>query len=74
VGNKPIHKDLGYYLRVYRAERHLSQLALANELDITPSHLSLLENGKRFPGREMMTKIRRLTGAPIHALLGDGEK
>ena len=67
---KPTKKDLGFYMRVYRAERDLTQGDLAEILGITPSFLSLIERGHRFPGREMMSKIREVIGVPIHALLG----
>jgi len=68
---KPVRKDLGYYLRVYRAKRDMTQVELAAVLGINPSHLSLIEAGRRFPGRELTRQIRALTGAPVHALLGE---
>ena len=36
-------------LRVYRAEHHLTQIALAQRLGISQTALSLLENGKPCP-------------------------
>ena len=36
-------------LRVYRAEHHLTQIALAQRLMISQTALSLLENGKPCP-------------------------
>jgi len=36
-------------LRVYRAEHHLTQIALARRLMISQTALSLLENGKPCP-------------------------
>ncbi len=66
-----LKKDLGYYLRVYRAERNLSQSDLALALGVSSSAVSLIEAGKRFPGRLVTLKIRKMTGAPVHVLLGD---
>lgn len=65
----PPKRDLGFYLRVYRAERGMNQMDLAAALGIGASFLSLLERGKRAPGRELMAKMRSLIGIPIHALL-----
>jgi transcriptional regulator with XRE-family HTH domain len=64
-------KDLGYYLRVYRAQRHLTQADLALALNVSVSFLSLIENGKRHPGRVLMAKLRSLIGVPIHVLFGE---
>ena len=36
-------------LRVYRAEHHVTQIALARRLGISQTALSLLENGKPCP-------------------------
>jgi len=68
---KPIRRDLGYYLRVYRAKHDMTQVELAALLGIHNSTLSLIESGNTFPSRPVMIKIRALTGAPTHALLGE---
>ena len=71
VKRRATKKDLGYYLRVYRAERAMSQHELAAALGLSHSSISLIEGGRRNPSRETLAKIHALTGAPIDALLGD---
>lgn len=55
-------RDLGFYMRVYRAERDLSQVQLAGLLGIKPSHVSLLESGRRAPGRDLAKSLVELIG------------
>ena len=48
-------------LRVYRAEHHVTQIALARRLGISQTALSLLENGKPCPQLDnaKLTHIQR---------------
>jgi transcriptional regulator with XRE-family HTH domain len=47
----------GTLLRHHRAQRGLSQLALACRVETTTRHLSYLENGRSRPGRDLVLRI-----------------
>ena len=40
-------KEIGQRIRILRKEKRLSQLELANRLDINMDHLSRIENGNK---------------------------
>lgn len=65
-----VKKDAGYYLRVWRAERDLTQAEAAAHFKITPSHWSLLESGARYPSRTLAKRIVRETGMRLEIALG----
>jgi transcriptional regulator with XRE-family HTH domain len=46
-----------------------SRAALAGDLGISPSHLSLILSGERTPSLELAVAIERLTGIPPKAFL-----
>lgn len=50
-------KDLGSRIRQVRKERHLSQNELAEMLQISPSHMSDIENGKKNIGIDIFMRI-----------------
>ena len=52
---KPIH--IGDHLREWRQRRHLSQLGLAVDADISARHLSFVETGRAAPSRDMVLKL-----------------
>src|ERR1700741_1282391 len=54
-------RAFGDQLRGWRQRRHLSQLDLATELDISSRHLSFVETGRSQPSRGM---VLRLPGWP----------
>ena len=66
----PIVTGPGFHLRVWRAERNLSIKAAAKLFRVTPSHLSLIESGKRHAGAPLAFRIARATKAPIETFLG----
>jgi len=51
--------QLGMRIRYLRNERHLSQMALALECDITKNYLSDLERGERNPSVMVLNKIAK---------------
>lgn len=55
----------GDELRRWREARRLSQLALANQADVSQRHLSFLENGKSKPSREMVLHLGRSLDLPL---------
>lgn len=56
---------IGDLLRDWRARRHLSQLALAMEADISQRHLSCIESGKAAPSREMVLRLAGRLDLPL---------
>ena len=45
---------IGDLVRTWREQRHLSQLDLAVEADISQKHLSFIESGRSAPSRDMV--------------------
>jgi transcriptional regulator with XRE-family HTH domain len=67
--------EFGKLLRQWRKHRRLSQLALANNTEISPKHLSFLETGKAAPSREMIARLAEELQIPLrqrNALLTAG--
>jgi len=60
---RPIH--IGEHLREWRQRRHLSQLDLASEAEISARHLSFLETGRSAPSREMVLKLAERLDVPL---------
>ena len=50
-------KDVGSRIREARKSRHLSQNALAELVDISPSHMSDIENGKKTIGLDIFMRL-----------------
>jgi transcriptional regulator with XRE-family HTH domain len=55
----------GDYLRTWRQRRHMSQLALALEAEISQRHLSFLESGRSAPSREMLLHLAERLDMPL---------
>lgn len=55
---------VGRQIREWRQRRHLSQLALASEAEISARHLSFLETGRATPSREMLLHLAEQLGVP----------
>ena len=55
----------GDILRAWRRRRHLSQLALALEAEISQRHLSCLESGRARPSRAMLLHLAARLGIPL---------
>lgn len=49
--------DVGVAIRHFRYEVGLSQDGLADRMDVSPSYISMLESGKRYPSIEMLIRI-----------------
>jgi len=60
---KPIH--IGHHLREWRQRRHLSQLDLAGDAEISARHLSFVETGRAAPSREMVLKLAERLDVPL---------
>src|SRR5205807_3365170 len=60
---RPVH--IGDHLREWRQRRHLSQLDLAVDADISARHLSFVETGRAAPSREMVLKLAERLDVPL---------
>ena len=60
---RPVH--VGEHLREWRQRRHLSQLDLAVEAEISARHLSFVETGRAAPSREMVLKLSERLSIPL---------
>src|ERR1700692_2996970 len=59
----PVH--IGDHLREWRQRRHLSQLDLAGDAEISARHLSFVETGRAAPSREMVLKLAERLEVPL---------
>lgn len=60
---KPVH--VGEHLREWRQRRHLSQLDLAGDAEISARHLSFVETGRAAPSREMVLRLAERLEVPL---------
>src|SRR5512146_2949315 len=60
---KPAH--VGDHLREWRQRRHLSQLDLAVDAEISARHLSFVETGRAAPSRDMVLKLAERLDVPL---------
>lgn len=56
---------LGTELIRWRKHRNLSQLALANEANVSQRHISYIENGRSKPSREMLMRLCEAMFIPL---------
>ena len=52
-------KEIGQRIRILRKEKRLSQLELANRLDINMDHLSRIENGNKGMSLDLLTEFSK---------------
>jgi transcriptional regulator with XRE-family HTH domain len=57
--------SVGSALREWRQRRHLSQLALACDAEISTRHLSFVETGRSTPSREMVLHLAERLDIPL---------
>src|SRR6516165_6808030 len=57
--------SFGVLLRRWRAVRHVSQLDLALDADISTRHLSCVETGHAQPSREMVLRLAEALQVPL---------
>ncbi|MBX9880400.1 MAG: helix-turn-helix transcriptional regulator [Sphingomonas sp.] len=58
-------------LKVLRAERGLTQAALAKLLDVSREAINAIETGRYDPSLSLAFKIARLFGQPAEAIFDD---
>lgn len=63
VRAEPVH--IGEHLRQWRLRRHLSQLDLAGDAEISTRHLSFVETGRATPSRDMVLKLAERLNVPL---------
>ena len=56
---------VGALLRDWRQRRHMSQLDLACEAEVSTRHLSFVETGRAQPSREMLLHLAELLAVPL---------
>jgi transcriptional regulator with XRE-family HTH domain len=56
---------IGDLVRSWREQRHLSQLDLAAEAEISQKHLSFIESGRSAPSREMVLHLAEHLDVPL---------
>jgi transcriptional regulator with XRE-family HTH domain len=59
----PVH--IGEHLRQWRQRRHLSQLDLAGDAEISARHLSFVETGRAAPSRDVVLKLAERLNVPL---------
>jgi transcriptional regulator with XRE-family HTH domain len=57
--------SVGALLQQWRKVRHMSQLALANEAEVSPRHVCFLETGRARPSREMVLLLATALDVPL---------
>lgn len=57
--------SFGSLLRDWRTVRHLSQLDLANDAEVSARHLSCIETGRASPSREMVLRLAEALHVPL---------
>src|SRR5207237_8083159 len=55
----------GAQLRAWRQARHLSQEELAGRANVSPRHLSFVENGRSQPSRELVLALAGALDVPL---------
>jgi transcriptional regulator with XRE-family HTH domain len=63
--NPAASAPVGALLRDWRQRRHLSQLELAGEAEVSTRHLSYVETGRAAPSREMVLRLARRLDVPL---------
>jgi transcriptional regulator with XRE-family HTH domain len=58
-------QTVGPLLQYWRKARHLSQLALAHEAEVSPRHVCFLETGRAKPSREMVLLLASVLDVPL---------
>jgi transcriptional regulator with XRE-family HTH domain len=62
---KKPRRPFGEELRTWRQRRHLSQLELATEVDISTRHLSFMETGRAQASRAMVLRLAQQLDVPL---------
>ena len=58
-------RPVGQLLRAWRQRRHLSQLDLAGQAEISARHVSFIETGRSLPSREILLRLAERLEVPL---------
>lgn len=61
----PDTQRVGPLLQYWRKARHMSQLALAHEAEVSPRHVCFIETGRARPSREMVLLLASVLDVPL---------
>lgn len=64
------HK-IGKQIRKRRLECGITQEAIANQLDVNPSHISNIENGRANPSLTVLVKIANILECSVDFFIGE---
>lgn len=56
-----------------RAGDEMRQEDLASQVGVAPSHLSMIEKGRRTPSLDLASQLSKITGIPIDEFVGARE-
>jgi DNA-binding XRE family transcriptional regulator len=62
-------KSAGHIIKAWREEQSLTKRAAGKLLNITPTHVYLLETGRRYPSPLLAATLAQLTGQSIDIFL-----
>lgn len=65
------YQTLGKRIRLLRRQQHLSQLALAEMVDKSPTYISLVENGQKGPSLETLIDLANALKVTMDVLLAE---
>ncbi|MFC0624279.1 helix-turn-helix domain-containing protein [Kribbella deserti] len=65
IADHTFQRPVGELLRGWRERRRLSQLDLANEVEVSARHISFVETGRSQPSREMVLRLAEHLGVPL---------
>ena len=65
------YQTIGKRIRLLRKQQHLSQMALAETVDKSPTYISLVENGQKGPSLEMLIDVANALKVTMDVLLAE---
>jgi transcriptional regulator with XRE-family HTH domain len=65
IAEDTFQRPVGELLRGWRERRRLSQLDLANQVEVSTRHVSFVENGRSKPSREMVLRLAEHLDVPL---------
>ncbi|MCR5294316.1 MAG: helix-turn-helix domain-containing protein [Lachnospiraceae bacterium] len=63
--------NLGAHIRELRIEKGLTQLEVAEALNVTPGYISNVENNRVAMSLKLLIQFARLTGTTLDSLVGE---
>ncbi len=65
------YQTIGKRIRLLRKQQHLSQMALAEMVDKSPTYISLVENGQKGPSLETLIDVANALKVTMDVLLAE---